>query len=475
MTESRPPILTRLQLGLLGAWILVTAPFTRLGYGSDSDAWLVYDAARQIWQSGAYVRSRSTGFPVYELLVTPLVHVGSWYLANLLSLAAGALFLLALFRLWNRGHLRHPLLVVLCTGFLPVFVKNGSSTMDYVCGAAALAWSYALLVEGRLGWAAGLVGLAAGCRPSNGILVLPSALFARMRGRSLAAVALLVLGAVLAGAVAFSPALLRYGLRNTLDAQRLVESLPWVTRLLVVAYNGSQLYGVLGTLGILLFAGYAAVRRGKGALDDGPVLAYHLLNLALFAVIYVRVPYEAEYLFPIVFSVALLMDRLLDRRAFAVLAVVLLSYHVVQVDVRGGTSGARQLRPRLAAGFTVRDVQDRVFKLSLRRAAENCRLDRPTVLMYGFNWIPDPSGRWEFDPALELWRQKDGNLCVSRAILDLDHLRDLNARGFRVVIWRSSVSDYLSGRGEERRPYVEVIDRLEDLVGSPLEGRASSD
>jgi hypothetical protein len=476
MTEPSRPSLTRAQLLLLAAWVAMVAPLVTLGYGSHSDDWLVYRAAHQTWETGSYVRSRSTGFPLYELLVTPFVHFGSWYLANALSLLGGGAFLLALFRLWNRGHLRHPLPFVLGTAFLPVFVKNAGSTTDFIPGVAVLAWSYVLLTEGRALGGAAVLGLAAGFRLSNGALVLPAAWMVRRRGGSFALVAGLAAVATAVGALAFSPVMVRYGLGNALARERLVESMPWLTRLVVAGYNGTQFYGLLGSILLVLLLGRALWRRPRTlTAEDRPFLAFHLLNVAVFVALYATLPYKPEYLFPILLSVAFLADRLLTRRWLIALTLVLLSYHVVQLDIRGGASGARRMRPALTAGFTLRDIEDRRFKLSVRKAAVESRLERPTVLLYGHHWIPDLEGRWEYQPTLGMWKLRDGNLYVSQAIREVGRLRDLRSRGFRVVVWKGALSDYVGGPGDARRPFVEVVERLEDLLGAPLAGKAASE
>jgi hypothetical protein len=476
MTENRPALLTRTQMVLTALWVALVAPAIPLGYGSDSDAWLVYRTVRNIWRTGVYERSRSTGFPLYELLVTPFVHFGSWWLSNALSLVMGLVFLAALYRLWNRGHFRHPLLVVLATAFLPVFVKNASSTMDYVSAAAVLAWAYVFMIEGREFVGAGLVGIAAGFRPSSGLLVGPLSAMVRARGRGWPRIALLAAVAAAVGALAFSPALLRYGIANSVDADRLGTGMTLVRRLVLVGYNGTVFYGVLGSILLGAALAFGLLRHGRARFrEDGPVLWFHAVNVVIFCGIFTLLPAEPEYLFPVILSVAVLVDRLCSRRMFIAIVIVLLSYHVVQLDLRGGSSGARRFRIALGSGYTVRDVQDRVFKLSVREHSLTCSVPGPTVLLYGHWWIPDLEGSWVHLDDLKLWKRRDVDLYVAQPILDVARLRDLRARGMRIVIWKGGMSDYFEGRGAERRPYVEVIARLEDLIGGPLRGRATTE
>jgi hypothetical protein len=476
MIENRPAFLTRAQLALTAIWVAIVVPAIPLGYGSDDDAWLVYRAARNIWRTGLYERSRSTGFPMHELLVTPFVHFGSWWLANAVSLVMGLVFLAALYRLWNRGHFRNPLLVVLSTAFLPVFVKSASTTMDYVSAAAVLAWAYVFMIEGREFAGAGLVGLAAGFRPSSGLFIGPLAVMVRSRGATWLKIALLAAVATAVGALAFSPALLRYGIGNSVDADRLGTSMTLVRRIVLAGYYGTQFYGVLGTLLMGAVLALGLLRRGRALFrEDGPVLWFHATNVIAFGGLFALLPVEPEYLFPVILSVAVLMDRLLSRSMFIGVAIVLLSYHVIQLDLRGGSSGARTFHPAMSSGFTVRDMQDRIFKLSVRERSLACSVSVPTVLMHGQWWIPDLEGSWVYLEDLRLWKRRGSEFYVAQPIREVERLRELKARGMRIVIWEGAMSEYFAGRGEERRPYVEVIAHLEDLVGGPLKGRAASD
>jgi hypothetical protein len=167
---------------VLGGWILIVAPGIFLGYGGDDDAWRNARTAEQIWETGEYVRTRTTGFPVYEIAITPLVVLGGWTLSNLFSLSSGVLLLAAIFRLWSLKHLKHPLLYVLATAFIPIVVKSSSSTMDFIPALSVLMWAYVKTVQRRWFAASVLIGLAAGIRPSSILMLGPVLYYARSSG-----------------------------------------------------------------------------------------------------------------------------------------------------------------------------------------------------------------------------------------------------------------------------------------------------
>jgi hypothetical protein len=195
-------------LMIIAVWLGVVLPQTLLGYGSDGDAWSVASAAERIWQTHAYVRSRTTGFPLFELAVTPMVHYGGWYLSNLVAAAGGLALLGALIVLAARGHFRSPLLSILAVAFAPLVVTTASSTMDYIPALACLAWAYVAATQMHWRWAAVLAGIACGFRPTSGLYLVPLAiLVVGQTGSWRTAVEICVIGTVSA-VVSCSPALI---------------------------------------------------------------------------------------------------------------------------------------------------------------------------------------------------------------------------------------------------------------------------
>jgi hypothetical protein len=415
-----------------------------------------------MWDSGRYVASRSIGFPLFELAATPLVSIGEWYLSNLLAMLGGLTVLWCLVSLGRAGRLRHPAAVVVVLGFIPVIVVNSSVTLDYIPGLAVMLWSYKLLLDGRWWLAFSLIGLAAGMRPTSILVAIPTAIYVFRATRSLR---VSLQGCGLAGLVAlaaYSPMLIFHGVRTSgveFDAR---------THLLILGYRSLELFGAIQgpimavTLGIVLW------RRRVEAWSDLRV-GFHFTNIFVWMALFVRFPHEPEYLLPSVPSMVLMLDRFAGIRTFCGIAVILLSYHVVRLELLGGESGRRTLRPRVAAGFTFWDLDDRRFKLATRRAATTYRADRPTILMYGDEWIPSANPAWTYDDRWQMYRQVNGRLYVTPPILDETRLRALRSAGFRLVAWRGHTGAFIGH--EEAVENVEMVDRLDDFLGQRLTGR----
>ncbi|MBF0308716.1 MAG: hypothetical protein HQL56_04215 [Magnetococcales bacterium] len=459
--------LTRRLLPLL--WTLAVLPFLTLGYGGDDDAWRVAEAARKIWETGHYVSSRTTGFPLLEILAAPLIHFGQWYLSNLIGWAGGLFLLLGFVKLAEQEALQHPLWTVVLLAFHPLILKNGSSTMDYLPALALLLWGYIYLMQGRWGVYGVLVGLACGFRPSSGLFVL-AGMYAHWRaGGRIKQIGAIYLTALGVGALAFSPSLLTYGIPTS------VEPMAFPPRL-VLLMGGYNFLTFLGVLGSLLVWPLLAWRWGECALRGipaglKPFYGYHAVTLLVGFLLYAKMPLEPEYLLPVLPSVILLLDRLLSRKELMLVAAVLLSYHVVHVETLGGESGARRIALGLGSGYTPRDVRERLFYLSTRELADNLRVDRPTVLFFGDAWIPANNPKWQRDEATGGFRQKDGQFIIAQPILNREALAKLHAQNYRLILWKGRKFEFTYSGLSGWEHYVEVVDSLEEVLGGPILGR----
>ena len=457
----------RASLIIFVVWSLRSLPFLLLGFGSDFDAWRIAETADALWKSGIYIPSRSLGFPLYELLVTPLIAAGSWIGSNLLSLAAGVAIFMALIRLTRQGHFRHPRLVLVLIMFQPVLAKNAATTMDYLPALALMIWAYVALLESRWSLAALLIGVSAGFRPTAVLMLLPALLLTWERTRSWQQLFRLTAATTAAAALACSPLLLAQQFSAPFMAPR--SSL--LQHAALIGFHGLRFLGTVQTLLLLVSLAWPW-RRREAERMPASLEHFHLGNLALWGLLFVLLPDEPDYLLPALPSLVFLLDRCLDKRAMIAAVIVLLSYHGVQLELRSSNPDTMQIRPRLAAGYTFEDVQDRLFKLSLRRAANRHHPAQPTLLMYGVPWITAVNDQWEYEAALGLWRLKGENFYLAGQITDRQRILELKARGFRIVAWQAALWDYQRRKSEAWDGEVEIVADIRTLFSSPVIGKA---
>ncbi len=283
-------------------WLALVTLFSRLpfllpGYGSDSDAWLLANTARAIAESGRYTASRLPGYPVHEGVSALLWQGGPLALngaTTVASVVATLCFGLALRTLGVRNWSWW----ALAMAFTPVVFINSVVAMDYVwalAGTMAALWQ----VLRRQPVLAGVaLGLAIGCRITTGAMLLPLALLlcagvGKHRWRSLASFAA---AAGLIGAACFVPVVLTHGRGFFMYYDSGYP--PWGDIMVRATHE------VWGTMGLLSVA-IGLVLAARSACVPGPVPPWCLsaaagIVLALYGWAYLRLPYEAGYLIPLV-------------------------------------------------------------------------------------------------------------------------------------------------------------------------------
>ncbi len=377
MDAKSPALPGRRRFRVILAALFTVAAFPRclLGFGADIDAWLVAEGADRMLAEGHYVRSRSTGFPLYEIGIIPFVHLGGFVLSNLVSLLAALALLGAFFALEDRGELRNPRIVQAILVFVPIVFVNAATTMDYLPALALLVWGYVQHRSGRDHLSAVLIGLACGVRPTSALFLLPIAfsIARRTRGVREAAVFLMIGGLV--GFVVFAPAL-------TVLPFDLVPRSPSLQTLRGVL----EVFGLVPTVLVLCIVCASLVersRRGRVAPNPLPIerAGFHVSMVALFLGPFLFNSDETAYLLPAVPSALLLLDQVLATRAMALACALLMSNHFVELKLTRRPGSALNLEATLAHGTTRADVDRRLFQRDLRDALFSYRPTVPTLLL----------------------------------------------------------------------------------------------
>jgi hypothetical protein len=307
-------------LMLLAAVVALSRlPFLGQGYGSDMDAWSLASAARWIAEHGRYGASRFPGHPVQELTCALLWRGGPWALNGataLMSVAAAVAFV----RLLRTLGVRDAWLAALAFAFTPAVFIHSTDSMDFVWSLPFLILSLDAALRGRAALAGVMLGIAAGCRisspammPTLVLLLAARAGSARGAARPLAA---LLLGVLVAGGLALSPMIARFGWTFLS-----INDSPHPVRAIDVAKNGTlELWGLVGTLGLAVVAlGAVLFPRLRRHAIPRMELAAWLAAVGLFCAGFLRLPFDAGYLLPLVPVVLVLAARLLQRTAFVVL------------------------------------------------------------------------------------------------------------------------------------------------------------
>lgn len=396
----------RAQIIVLGLVYFVTRlPLIFSGFGYRPDAWTTGASGWYSALAGHYVYSRPPGYPLAEGIVA-IAPPGQYWMANLIAVLFGFGSVLLFFHLKNFGLLGKPFWSTLILIFTPTFWIVSTETLD---SAFALFWllaSYHALLNSNYKLSAVFLGMACGFRPSSGVMLLPALVFlvaARSNWKKLIEY-LVVFG--ITGLIVFSPVLVQYGI-NVLPGFKLRF---WM---LQVGYSGVQVFGVIGTLAILIAMLFAGIRKYSSIQSRDlarardwltrPAMVYAVCTIAVITVLFVRVPDHSEYFLPAVPFILILLDRLLRQSMVALPALALLmslsallSPQVWKLDPLLGVSWTNHLV--LAPGTVIQEELDRRRQIEFARAVLSAHIPCDSVVMAG----------WSL-PSIEYLRRLEGD------------------------------------------------------------------
>ena len=378
---------------LAAAVALSRLPFLGPGFGTDTDAWKLAWAAREIGSTGHYVSSRLPGFPIQEF-ASALVWRGGPLALNgltaLFSVAAAVLLYLA----WRRLGGRDGGLTALAFALTPTVYISSVSAMDYPWAMAFLLAALVTAVDGRPVASGVLLGLATGCRVTSAAFLPPLALiaWARCGTPRLWKLGAQAAAAALVAAVCFAPVYRRYGpgfltYYEPQGAERtLGDFLAGILKpgpapfppALIAGQGTVGVFGVIGAAAVALAAAGALVAwlrlRGARWPSGVPTTARALtlsrplswacgIAVVITLVLYLRLPHDEGYLIPALPFALVLLGAGAPRGLFrASMAALLVAPFLLGLDVvppkKGVTPRARSplaLEFRAAGGTLVLD------------------------------------------------------------------------------------------------------------------------
>lgn len=299
---------------LFGLTLASRIPFLNNGFGVDQDACRVAIAVRQWIASGRYETSRLPGYPAYEFIVSLVIRQGA-AMTNLISTLACGVVVSLLYWLLSRMQVRNAFLVALTFAFVPIVSISSVSTIDYLPALAFAMAGFCLVVKDRPVSAGVMLGIAVGCRITSGGFLLAACLYwlvnsdDRYRWRKAGVMSVLCL---LVAGVCFLPVFLEH--KFGMFSYYWMGYPSWTE---VVQTMTVEVWGRWG--GLCIIAGLVVLpfmRGGIVGLGLDParrqLTIASLTVLALYLACFLKLPYEAGYLIPLIpflFLVAALWVR----------------------------------------------------------------------------------------------------------------------------------------------------------------------
>ncbi len=389
----------RARLFIAGLFVLIYAgsrlPMLSLGYGSDDDGWLIAGSADRLVTNHEYETSRFPGYPVPELgYAAGFALFGtSWWSGNAISAVLGLLALAVFYRIARRLDLRDALACTAALMFYSWFWIGTTATHDMIWSVGALLLAFLAAISGRHGLAGAALGIAVGCKISNGILIVPLLAYFVQRGASRWAHARFAVSFALSCVVVLAPLALSYG-ASFLDYSP-PKSVDYVTggyRVYAEVF-GAPFLAVAATFLVVHLLGTRRDRLsalGSLALlrGDRLVLAGAFVALSLP---FVFLPLEAQYMLAAVPFLILLVGGVKStgfRRAMLAGLMINAFVGVVRLDVEAWRERRELVVVPISRGSLLADVAYRRRMLEGAQRLLRVTLPSPAAIVVGPSFFP---------------------------------------------------------------------------------------
>jgi len=311
-------------------------PFLDAGYGLNIDAWRVARVARDIATTGQYSVSRFPGYPLQEI-VCAFFWQGGPRALNGLSAVFAAIAATAFGAISRKLGCRDWFIAGLALAATPIFFVSSVCSKDYIWALAFVLLSFLCALNGRVGIAGALLGVATGCRITSAAMVLPIAIVIfNMTPRPWLAIAKLIVVAEGVAFLAFFPVWSRYGMHFfTFYGNHARPN--WE---IILGRATLQVWGGIGLIGVAAAALSACLGRKQVYCTRSWIVASLFMVCAIYTAAYLRLPDQAGYLLPIVPAVLLLLCLFASRLFLQIAFACLLLTSFIDLTPKGLISGA---------------------------------------------------------------------------------------------------------------------------------------
>ncbi|MCW3084405.1 MAG: hypothetical protein JWP12_1771 [Bacteroidetes bacterium] len=311
------------------AVFITRLPFLHAGYGVEEDSWGIALAAFHTKLTGIYEPSRFPGHPVQELIYSALWGYGPMVFNGLSAFfsAIAALFFALILKHLN---FKFYFLAALAFVFIPVFYISSTYTIDFVWSEALVLISLYYVLKNKLLLAGIFLGLAVGCRITNGVMLLPFMIILwqekNIKQNILNLLKISIPMCVLILLV-FLPIILQFGTSFFMY----YDQFPYPPLAKVFYKMTLGVFGFVGLLAIALTLIVIVLKRKEqhpGELFESmlnkKIIATAFLVIGLYIISYFCLPQKSGYMIPAIPFVILLFGYYANARNFQLLCYSLI-------------------------------------------------------------------------------------------------------------------------------------------------------
>ena len=342
---------------LISSFVISRIFLLNLGFGADGDAWNIANSAFDLRYLHTYHTSRAPGYPLPEYVNSLIIDHG-WIATNSMTMILSLISVIFFARILKDLNVKKKGLLVLTYAFLPVLWINSTNTMDYMWALTFIVITWFFILKKQYALAGLMMGLAIGSRITSVILILPFLYLIWAENRKIKDIIYFGMATVTVSSLLFLPLFLQYGL-NFLTYYPI--EMTKIELIIKAGKNGTKLFGrgaaLFGLIALLLSAKTLfreIVEKDKDTIFIGSAII-------LICILFIKAPYEPEYLIPMIPFGLLLMNKICRKELIVIFCILLLLNSFVSFPIMGKNN---------EGNLTVRTIDDGMIKRNIEERTE---------------------------------------------------------------------------------------------------------
>ncbi|RLC38653.1 MAG: hypothetical protein DRH51_08055 [Candidatus Coatesbacteria bacterium] len=347
--------------------VLICIQLIPIGYGTDIDNYRVMLSSKTLIKEGRYIPSRNFGYPLNEIIMSPLYALGKNIATNTATLILFILSIFIFYKLAMSFKADYPEVITIIYAFHPILLKNATIPLDYIWSLAFVMSSLITAGERKPVISGMALAIAVGFRAGN-ILYLPILLIVQKntRERIITIISTLVLSLVL------------YSLPISYFINKPLNLAMGGERSITLMFrNALGLFGNIGWLMVIVLAILWLIKQLRSRPADRRVMRGNIALTALIAIniaIFVTFPFETEYLITLLPAFLILISQRAPRPLLALLAIAVISYNFVWFDITSTGIKARE-------GVIISQIEGRKHLERLRSELPEAKIPEPAIIV----------------------------------------------------------------------------------------------
>lgn len=428
---------------LILLFVLSRIPLLNLGFGADPDSWRIANSAFDLRCSHIYHTSRFPGYPLLEYINSLLIDHG-WVATNSVTMIFSLVSVIFFARILKDLDTKNKGLLVFTYAFLPILWINSTNTMDYMWALTFIIIAWFFILKNRYAFAGLMMGLAVGSRITSAILIFPFFYLIWMKNRRFRECFYFIVPTITVPSLLFLPLFIRHGLR-------FLTYYPGNVNLIYIGYFICREFGIIAVFFGLIILLLSLKVLFKEVTVKNKDIVFLLSTILLICILFIKAPYEVEYLIPMIPFGLLLLNRVCRREFVVILCILLLSNSFVSFSIVERNERGNLTVRTVDVGIIKKKIEERTEQMEYTQRLMNANINHSVVIIGSYLPILsylDENVSFRKDYKMmgdanykekNVWNFKK-DVCY-RYLISIDELQNFKCKGYKIY-YIKGIHDY---------------------------------